>query len=519
MKPTWHAPTATTVGVVALTGFINLSYEMLWVRAYSFSIKGAAHAFPFLLGAYLVGLALGSLASTRISRRLTSEDPRALTYVAGFVGLGNLAGYLMIPFMGWLSTLTEGPEMMTMLIPVLLASTALGVQFPLLSHYGVQANSRAGMGVATLYVANIVGSVLGSLLTGFWLMEIWPTATTALFLLAAGMVTTWLILLHSTTRKQLAATTLFLGTLTLALATLHGALFDRLWDKLLFHNSWATQSPVAQTLENRVGVINVTQDQRVFSGGVYDGNFSVDLFHDKNGIVRPFSLSAFHPKPARILYCGLGSGSWASVIASHPDAQEIVIAEINPAYLALVKNSPHAWILDDPRVTFVTDDVRRYLRRNHKKFDAFVFNMTFHWRSLASTVLSVEFFELVKNNLNADGVFMINATGSPRVFKSATLVFPDVYRFLNTVVASPDAIDVSGARLKETLLRYQVEGTPVVPPSQTTRLQTLISVFENPTTSPKFDDFILENKPSLEAKLRDVLPITDDNTGEEYTGF
>jgi hypothetical protein len=78
---------------------------------------------------------------------------------------------------------------------------------------------------------------------------------------------------------------------------------------------------------------------------------------------------------------------------------------------------------------------------------------------------------------------------------------------------------VSGARLKETLLRYQVEGTPVVPPSQTTRLQTLISVFENPTTSPKFDDFILENKPSLEAKLRDVLPITDDNTGEEYTGF
>ncbi|MEZ4459522.1 MAG: hypothetical protein R3E66_07290 [bacterium] len=41
---------------------------------------------------------------------------------------------------------------MALLLPVMLA-TALGVQFPLLSHYGVDADADAGMGVATLYVA------------------------------------------------------------------------------------------------------------------------------------------------------------------------------------------------------------------------------------------------------------------------------------------------------------------------------------------------------------------------------
>ncbi|MEZ4459521.1 MAG: hypothetical protein R3E66_07285 [bacterium] len=81
-------------------GLINLSYEMLWVRVYSFAIKGAALAFPLLLSAYLVGLALGSLASTRVSRRLGERDPRALAWVAVFVGVATSSVSPQIAFAG-----------------------------------------------------------------------------------------------------------------------------------------------------------------------------------------------------------------------------------------------------------------------------------------------------------------------------------------------------------------------------------------------------------------------------------
>ena len=43
------------------SGFIALSYEILWYRAYSFATGGDASTFGTLLGAYLLGLALGSL--------------------------------------------------------------------------------------------------------------------------------------------------------------------------------------------------------------------------------------------------------------------------------------------------------------------------------------------------------------------------------------------------------------------------------------------------------------------------
>ncbi len=49
--------------VAGVAGTIALSYEILWVRAYSFVTGGTASSFGVLLGAYLFGLAIGSLLS------------------------------------------------------------------------------------------------------------------------------------------------------------------------------------------------------------------------------------------------------------------------------------------------------------------------------------------------------------------------------------------------------------------------------------------------------------------------
>lgn len=46
--------------VSALAGFISLSYEILWFRAFSFATGGKADTFGVLLGAFLLGLAFGA---------------------------------------------------------------------------------------------------------------------------------------------------------------------------------------------------------------------------------------------------------------------------------------------------------------------------------------------------------------------------------------------------------------------------------------------------------------------------
>ena len=89
-------------------------------------------------------------------------------------------------------------------------------------------------------------------------------------------------------------------------------------------------------VETKGGVAAVTREGLVYGGGVYDGRMSIDFVDDVNGIFRPFSVSAFHPAPRRVLMIGLSGGAWAEVVANHPQLDELVVVEINPGYLKLI---------------------------------------------------------------------------------------------------------------------------------------------------------------------------------------
>jgi predicted MFS family arabinose efflux permease len=52
-----------------------------------------------------------------------------------------------------------------------LTATALGVIFPLITHVSIDPSEQVGSRVSYIYLANIIGSTLGSLLTGFVLMQ------------------------------------------------------------------------------------------------------------------------------------------------------------------------------------------------------------------------------------------------------------------------------------------------------------------------------------------------------------
>jgi len=196
--------------------------------------------------------------------------------------------------------------------------------------------------------------------------------------------------------------------------------------------------PIVDAVENRSGIITVTADRQVFGNGMYDGRFNTNLKHDANGIVRPYSLSLFHPAPRDVLMIGLSSGSWAQVIANNPNVASLTTVEINPGYVSLIAKEPEvASLLVNPKVRIVADDGRRWLRANPgRRFDAIVSNTTWYFRSNVSNLLSVEFLELIKQHLNPGGIFFYNTTNSARVRRTGCLVFADGARFLNHMVVS-----------------------------------------------------------------------------------
>ena len=180
-------------------------------------------------------------------------------------------------------------------------------------------------------------------------------------------------------------------SLVLPLPLLAIPLYADLYERLLYRRPVPDNHRFDHLVETKGGVAAVTRDGVVYGGGVYDGRISIDFVDDVNGIFRPFSISAFHPAPRRVLMIGLSAGAWAEVVANHPQLDELVVVEINPGYLKLIpRYRVVAGVLANSRVKIVIDDGRRWLRNYRGQgFDVVIMNTTFHWRSCASNVLLV----------------------------------------------------------------------------------------------------------------------------------
>lgn len=501
-------PFGAALTLSAAAGFIALSYEILWFRLFAFTSAGAARAFALLLGAYLAGIAMGSLYSRRFSTRTGSLLPT----VGRFAVVANIIGFLVAPLLAW--SVTWMYHYAVGLIFVALAAGALGAVFPLVCHLAIPPTSRAGQGLGYLYVANIVGASLGSFLTGFVLMDRFGVEAITMGLAVAGMLGGIALLWIGGVRRALAVPAVALGLL-IALGPLA---FEGLYEKLHYKTGYTGQR-YAQVIETKSGVVAVTKDRLVYGGGIYDGEFKVafdTLEDDSNMAWRTYMLSAFHPAPEEILVIGLGSASWTKILAAHPSARRITVVEINPGYLDIVRGDPVVGgVLDDPRIEFVFDDGRRWMTANpERRFDAIVSNTTFNWRAHITNLLSVEFLELCRARLKPGGVFFYNTTWHPRVQRTGATVFPHALRVGNFLAVSDTPLGPDPTRLEKVLTAYRIDGKPSIGANAREAMVELARRVDDPDLLDQ--RHVLESGPSLLKRTAAWMLITDDNMGTEW---
>jgi spermidine synthase len=240
---------------------------------------------------------------------------------------------------------------------------------------------------------------------------------------------------------------------------------DRIYERLIYKNEYDGTQRFAQVVETRSGVITVAGDGSVYGGGAYDGVVNTSLeSNDKNGIVRAYVVGALHPQPRELLMVGLASGSWAQVAANLPGVEHMTIIEINPGYIEVVKRHPEvASLLQNPKVTIVFDDGRRWLRRHpERRFDVIVMNTTHHWRSHATNILSTEFMEMARGHLLPGGIFYFNTTDSYDVQLTAATAYPFLLRITNFVVVSDSLFRFDRERWRWLLATMRIDDKPVL---------------------------------------------------------
>jgi hypothetical protein len=313
------------------------------------------------------------------------------------------------------------------------------------------------------------------------------------------------------------ATLLFIASLVAV--PLASRRFDLLYEKLTFGNRLETRTTFARVVENRNGVISVTQEGAVFGGGVYDGYFRIDPSHDANLIIRALALSAFHPAPKRLLMIGLSSGSWGQVFANHPQVESLDVVEINPGYLQLIPQYPVVRsFLQNPKVHIYIDDGRRWLIAHpDTRYDAIICNSTYFWRDHSTGLLSVEFFELARKHMNSGAVYYFNTTESAEAIATALHVFPYGLRVVNFLAVSDSPIQVDEFRWIDVLRQYKIDGRTLFEPADPKAQQTLAEYvrFAN-SINVRPAQLGLEGSDSLRKKYGRERLITDNNMGREW---
>ena len=298
-------------------------------------------------------------------------------------------------------------------------------------------------------------------------------------------------------------------------------LYSLLFERLIFGNRLEARAAFARVVENRNGVIGVTQDRAVFGGGVYDGYFNVDPLHDSNLVARAYALSAFCPAPKRILVIGLASGSWAQIFANHPQVEALDAVEINPGYLRLIPQ--YAMVrsfLQNPKVRVYADDGRRWLLAHPEaRYDAIVTNSSFNWRDHSSVLLSAEFLRLMRTHLNPGGVYYFNTTESDETIATALHVFPYSLRVINFVAVSDSPMAVDKDRWISMLFRYRIDGKMMFDPTDPAAKKMLAGYMALADTLNEPPRFLgLESSDSLRMRVGKLPIITDDNMGREWRG-
>lgn len=523
-----------------VSGFVAIGYEIVWSKVFGIVMEGTLYGFAAVLSAYLLGIALGSLAvAPRVDR--IRNLPRAFGLLHLAIAAAVAGGMAAIPYLPFALRRLAGANvggdavhlLFLLVAPIVLLPTALfGAAFPVLIRIYTRRADGVGEGMGVATAVNTAGSILASLAVGFilipgagmdatlYLLLLLDLAVAVIVLLRyqpgdlrerapstglAALVLVGVALFFGGVQAEKAIAGRSLGPQSLAdygrsLAAMDGSRAFLSEGKSSIVTVYNT--PLARTLQN-----NGLPEAGVLLGPPYLARETVLL-----GVL-PY-LVAEHP--ARALVIGLGGANTVDAL-TRTNLSEIDVVELEPGVLeaARVLYDGRESPLADPRVRVKIGDGRHELllgrHRDGGRYDLIASQPSHPWIAGAANLFTEEFFRLAKENLTEHGVFALWVNGFRTDAESVLALVSSFERVF------PGAILVDGgsARPRDSLLLLGSRSPIVVDPARVAarlaepKLRDLLHLFELGT--PERVLALSEGPASQFAALAPEAANTDDN--------
>jgi predicted membrane-bound spermidine synthase len=428
---------AAMVGLV-LSGFTSMLYETGWIRVLTLVVGGSTYAFTWIVCAFILGIALGSF---WISRRPEADDLQRFGWlqvgVVVTVAL-TIPLFLLVPWLFLLakSVLARSETAFPVWQLVMFASATLvmllptflmGAAFPVGARVVAQGHATVGRRLGLVWAGNTVGTVLGALLGGLWLMPaigLERLFSVGLVLSSVGALCA--VLLAPTTQRRALAIPLVATAVVLSFTAFGG------WGPLLAQLSPFRVDPEMVKLSSP-GVYLRTYANAFDTNFVKDDTFATvyvgtgrrpgaHRFLLVNG--KPDASTGIHdqatqvmlgqlgmllaPKPPKqVMVIGAGAAVTVGSALTHP-VEHLDLVEISPGVLEAARYfaDVNRGALDDARVTVTIDDARTALSLSKSRYDLIVSEPSNPWVSGISSLFTEEFFAVVDQRLSDDGVLV-----------------------------------------------------------------------------------------------------------------
>jgi spermidine synthase len=436
---TWGARSATTLdstsgreetrrlygfrssGILAMlftTGLVSMGMEVIWIRQLTPYLGNVVYAFAGILATYLFSTLVGSqdYRSWASSHKLGDSAPSWTL----------LALFGLIPLIGAdpLMPLRLGTFELSgiRLSAIVLFCALTGFLTPLLvDSWSSGDPNRAG----TAYAVNVLGSILGPLVAGFWLLpclgERWALVALSLPLFVLALFTTFFAIGVPASR--------FNPKLKFVLASAIAVLIVRMTHD---YARRFTEYEVKRDYSATVIATGKGFERNLVVNGI--GMTSLTPI-TKYMAHLPLALMSRRPSNGLVICFGMGTTFRSMLSWDIPTVAVDLVPSVPPMFHYF--HSDAQQVMSSPLARVVIDDGRRFLDGSNQSYDVIVVDPPPPPEATGSSLLySREFLTVTKKHLSTDGILQVwypAADGDPAtiasIAKAAQEVFPFVRAF------------------------------------------------------------------------------------------
>ncbi len=397
-----------------ILGMCSLALEVVWSRIYVPYVGTEVYSFASILAVYLAFTFFG----TWFYRKFLYSKTQCQIWIFWFL-LGPAAAtalYSCHPDITWFSS-------GRLLLGVAPISFVTGILTPLIIDTNSKSSPRL---VGTAYAVNLLGCIVGPMLTGFILIPLFGNYVTCFLIVLVLWLLSFLIVLRTENGKWgVRVQTIFYSCLSFVFCTvlfLLGGTFEMKFPKTyVLHDHTATVIATGTGMEKQL---------------IVNGQ-SVTRLTTITKLMAHWPMVHLPNPPARGLTICLGMGATFRSMASWDIRTTVVelvpsVAKLFPYYFDDAKQ-----ILSkrEKKADIVIDDGRRYLDRTDQMFDVIAVDPPPPVSAAASSLLySTEFYQSVKKHLRKTGILQVWTPGGDSKDLVATIrslleSFPYVRQF------------------------------------------------------------------------------------------